>query len=431
MGRAAPARGVGQGIADAFNLLVCAGSPVAVAGGASALIALPAILLSALRGTMDGWVQLLLVALVSATILRAATWSRDPSARQEDAVARQARAFTFVPEALLGWATLGKDCAVSVLELEGHTLLVGSVPSPTLVRTFAREHGVSRDVLLLNLCRFFPGYEAQYAELGLEQLRMPPGSVYILDAVDEIRRRLATPRGPRPRALFVHCESGAVATAVAAAVLAVTGAAADPTAAAEAVRQKTQGRCVCGAVDAERVAALALELATGGKRGNKVGKGGKAGGPAAAGVAAAFIGGGKPSAPAPKQQSFTRAATTATPSDDGSDDDDEDGNDDRAQIRANYQAAVARHGLPGARAPPGSSDMGGWKTVTAPPPRLAGGLSYLAAGKAAEAKAKAADALSDKQRKNRRKAEKAKGEAAERQREMDERREAARIARQR
>ena len=135
--------------------------------------------------------QLLLVTLVSAAILRAATWSRDPTARQEDAVARQARAFTFVPEALLGWATLGKDCAVSVLEVEGHTLLVGSVPSPALVRTFAREHGVSRDVLLLNLCRFFPGYETQYTELGLEQLRMPPGSVYILDAVDEIRRRLA------------------------------------------------------------------------------------------------------------------------------------------------------------------------------------------------------------------------------------------------
>jgi hypothetical protein len=109
-------------------------------------------------------------------------------------------------------------------------------------------------------------------------------------------------------------------------------------------------------------------------------------------------------------------------------------------------------------------------------------LSTPPPGKAAEAKAKAADALSDKQRKNRRKvqshgysrktdswvrrscdavalandlrpltpltppytsshtlthpytppqAEKAKGEAAERQREMDERREAARIARQR
>ena len=57
MGRAAPARSLGQGVADAFNLLVCAGSPVAVAGGASALVALPAFLLSALRGTMDGWVR--------------------------------------------------------------------------------------------------------------------------------------------------------------------------------------------------------------------------------------------------------------------------------------------------------------------------------------------------------------------------------------
>ena len=51
-------RSVGQGVADAFNLLVCAGSPVAIAGGASALVALPAFLLSALRGTMEGWVQL-------------------------------------------------------------------------------------------------------------------------------------------------------------------------------------------------------------------------------------------------------------------------------------------------------------------------------------------------------------------------------------
>lgn len=57
MGRAAPARSLGQGVADAFNLLVCAGSPVAVAGGASTLVALPAFLLSALRGTMDGWVR--------------------------------------------------------------------------------------------------------------------------------------------------------------------------------------------------------------------------------------------------------------------------------------------------------------------------------------------------------------------------------------
>ena len=228
MPRSAPAGGLGQGLSDSFNLLLCAGSPVAVAGGVGVLIALPAFLLSALRGHMDGWVQLLLISLISAVILRAATVSRDPTARAEDAVMRQARAFCFVPEALLGWATLGKSCAgasapaappaapaqcrpspashlsclaplpphacaVPVLELEGHTLLVGSLPSPALVRTFARENGVSRDVLVLNVCRFFRGYETQYAELGLEQLLMPPGSIYIPDAVDEIRRRRASP----------------------------------------------------------------------------------------------------------------------------------------------------------------------------------------------------------------------------------------------
>ena len=35
---------------------------------------------------------------------------------------------------------------------------------------------------------------------------------------------------------------------------------------------KSEGRCVCRAPDAERVAALALELAAGGRRGNKGGK---------------------------------------------------------------------------------------------------------------------------------------------------------------
>ena len=60
-------------------------------------------------------------------------------------------------------------------------------------------------------------------------------------------------------------------------------------------------------------------------------------------MAAAFLGG-KPTAPAPKQQSFTPPATAAsaatadTPSDDDSDDGgDDDSEDERAQIRATYQ----------------------------------------------------------------------------------------------
>ena len=64
-------------------------------------------------------------------------------------------------------------------------------------------------------------------------------------------------------------------------------------------------------------------------------------------MAAAFIGGNKPSAPTSKQQQSVNPASTDDPflyalSDDDSDDDDDDddGDDERAQIRANYQAAI-------------------------------------------------------------------------------------------
>ena len=137
----------GQGIADALNLLACTGSAVAAAGGLSVLAAVPAFLYSALRGSLSGWVQLLLITLISAVILRAATYSRDPTAREEDAIARQSRAFCLVPEAWLGWVTLGTSCAVPVHESSGRTtLLVGSLPSPSLIRTLAKEHGKTKDV---------------------------------------------------------------------------------------------------------------------------------------------------------------------------------------------------------------------------------------------------------------------------------------------
>ena len=58
-------------------------------------------------------------------------------------------------------------------------------------------------------------------------------------------------------------------------------------------------------------------------------------------------------------------------------------------------------------------------------------MSYSGAAKAANTAVKQELALSDKQRKNRRKAEKAREEAAEREALMVERREAARISRQR
>ena len=289
----------------------------------------------------------------------------------------------------------------------------------------SRTHLHRRRHQILNLCRFFPGYAEQYGELGLEQLRFPPGSVYILDAVDEVRRRLAAPAGERPRSLLVHCESGAVASAVAAAVLALDGQ--EVAAAAEAVRAKTQGRLVCRVVEAQRVASLALELATGG-RGGKRGKGKAGAAEASGGAAAPYLGKGSPaakSAPAAPPPKATPAPDEEEEDDDSEEDDSEG---ERQQIRANYARAVAEHGLPRPRAAPGSGDCGGWTTVTSAPKPVSS-MNYLAAGRAGEAKAKAAEALSDKQRKNRRKAEKAKEQAALRAAEMDERRQAALTAR--
>ena len=61
-----------------------------------------------------------------------------------------------------------------------------------------------------------------------------------------------------PVTIFLHCESGAVATAVAAGFLAVTGEA-EPAAAAERVRAATEGKLVCRVAEAQRVAELALD----------------------------------------------------------------------------------------------------------------------------------------------------------------------------
>ena len=252
-----------------------------------------------------------------------------------------------------------------------------------------------------------------------------------------------------PVTLFLHCESGTVATAVAAGFLAVTGEA-EPAAAAERVRAATEGKLVCRVAEAQRVAELALELKT--AKGKRSGKAGKAtAGPSAKGGAVApAIASGTPAtvgkvgyADGDDDKGVAAAATTDI-GDEDDDDEEEDGggggsggggdDDDgeRAAIRANYARAVARHGLPGARAPPGSGDCGGWTTVAVPLKRPAGAtMSYSGAAKAANMAVKQEQALSDKQRKNRRKAEKAREEAAEREALMMERREAARVARQR
>ena len=218
---------------------------------------------------------------------------------------------------------------------------------------------------------------------------------------------------------------------MAAGFLAVTGEA-EPTAAAERVRAATEGKLVCRVTEAQRVAELAVELRAGkGKRSGKAGK--SSAGPSAKGGAAGPV-----SSATPAKLAIDAPATTGKVENSGGgdassdDDDDDDDDDERAVIRANYASAVAKHGLPVARAPPGSGDCGGWSTITAPLKRPASAtMSYSGAAKAANMAEKQEQAVSDKQRKNRRKAEKAREEAAKREALMVERREAARNAHQR
>ena len=104
---------------------------------------------------------------------------------------------------------------------------------------------------------------------------------------------------------------------------------------------------------------------------------------------------------------------------------------ERAERWANYQRAVAQHGLPQASSKkpvvgwPGEGD--GWTEVNHTQQSYAAkrpvqASSYAAAAKQAQAKADAeareAERMSEKQRKNRRKAEKAKEESARREAEQ-------------
>ena len=173
-----------QGTADALALL-CTCDLLAFCGGVASLLALPTVLLC---GPAGRFVQYLLVALVSATIARVCTCSRDATARNEDAVSRLARRVLFYPECLLRWATLGAH-VVTVHEAADELLLVGSLPSCALVRGFARTHRRERDITIINLCREWRGYATQYEELGMRQIVQPTGVSYVVDAIDEVKQR--------------------------------------------------------------------------------------------------------------------------------------------------------------------------------------------------------------------------------------------------
>ena len=173
-----------QTAADAFALL-CSCGLLALCGGVASLLAPLALLLGA-AGTFP--FQIIMVAVASATIARVCTWSREATARDEDAVTRIARVFLFYPECMLRWAILGMH-AVTVHEAAEATLLVGSLPMCARIRGFARAHRRERDITIINLCREWRGYATQYEELGLHQVVQPAGVSYVVDAIDEVKRR--------------------------------------------------------------------------------------------------------------------------------------------------------------------------------------------------------------------------------------------------
>lgn len=411
-------------VADALALAAL-GPAVAVSGALCCAIALPALPALAL-GLLPAprWLVATVALVLAAAGTRYLTLGRDAAARDEESVVRLAREFVLVAETLLRWAAHGSEGVEMHRSGGGNTLVASGQLSPARLRGLARlQAAEGRRVLLLNLCRSWRGWDSLAAELGLESVAMPSGQVYVVDAVDEVRRRMGG-GGPKPLLLLAYCETGAVAAAVAAAYLATAGVC-EPAEAAARVARAAEGRLACHLAELQAVAGLADSLAGGGKRRAKKGK--------------APPPSGKPPADKPRAEALagSGAAEAAAEELESSSESGEDGGGPLGEAarereqearRQNYMQAVRQYGAPGstplhvAGAP---SLGGGWTTVTAPKP---------SASRAAQPAASAWSSgppggLSEKQRKNRRKAEKAKEASVAREEEQRQRLHAAGLSR--
>ena len=420
-----------QAVADVLSLLACAACTdaksrrpalLAIAGGVTApllLLALPSLFLG-----YAGMLTLVIATTHAAAVVVRMLALNDASRhidRAESPHAAAAAAFLFWPEAVCrSIARRGEATeAVEVWRgVEGRggacSLSVCGVPPLAMLRSLAfGAH--SEPVIIVNLCGWWAGYTEVYASLGLQQIRFPAGSADVLEVVATLRKICLEGGGGGGESssgasvrVVLHCETGALACAVAAAFVSALDRPTEPSAAAEHVSRTVAGRLPCGVGECTRLAGLVRELSHG--------KGGGKKGRAAAATATATD---KPSSAAP-------------PPANGDDEDDDDSDDEaaaeaeRAERWANYQRAVAQHGLPSAGAATKPADGGGWSEVSyAPTVRQRPAASYASTAREAEARAvqaqREADGLSEKQRKNRRKAEKAKEESARREAEQKER----------
>ena len=423
-----------QGVADALSLFACAActdaassqfAVAAVFGGVTlplVLLGLPSLVLS-IAGTLTIVVVCAHFAAVAIRVfsLRDETRALDQPDAPHIALAS---AFVFVPEAVYRTITMRGSPTVDVWSSPKASLFIGGVPSLDHLRALART-AHSQPVVIINCCAWWAGFRDLYASLGLEQSRFPSGRSDVLAIVTALKKACGPSAtrdaaggseggggeanaGGAPVRVLLHCETGAFAAAVATAFVCALDPASDPARAASQVEAAVGGRLPCVPKEGQRMAKLVCALSGGGKKA----KGG---------------GGGGVATPAPAAATQPRAGVNDDEDDDDDDEDDAAAEEAaRAERWANYQKAVAAHGLPSTGAKPAVGD--GWTAVshTQPARRPAAATSsYAATARMAEAKEQAARAederMNEKQRKNRRKAEKAKEASAQREAERLER----------
>jgi len=378
------------------------------------------------------------------------------------------RAATFVPEAWLRWMMLGTEPVTAWTSPSEYAsqLLVTSIPTPSLIRKLSSDRSTSVEVI--NICQWWSGYRPACEQLRLVHEHSPPSRVYAVDVAERLAQKLSTKR-TAPFKIVLYCESGEMAAAVAAGALVLLDGL-DACTAAKRVCDATKRRLACRESQCAFIAELVLSACRDKARyvvrpKNTSGTSAvtlQRGTPAVAAVAemkhvpkVTQLSGGKsgdgavPHASAAGEgQPATMKGGSGQRADDrddhggsggGGDDDEDDGGEsesdsgdeyehetEQERIRRNYQEAVARFGLPGANgvtmAPVGASEAdAGWSTAVKRRPtssassRPTGAAAVLQgyANVASGRKATESEALTKKQRANRRKAEKARMEREE------------------
>lgn len=274
-----------QSLADGLALAClapsggCAAHQSLAAAGVLAsfsLLLLPPVALTLLHSSLP---LLALISLATAAFARQLlATERQPSSGAFEALC----SFLLFPETILRWLLLDPcymELSLSSDEGTGDSkgkgglqLFVGSLPSPATLRMLSLLSR-SSELEIVNTCSSWRGYAQQCTQLGIKQTLMPRSSVDPSEAVRLLLRKhreAGAPPHRRALAVFLHCETGAHAAAIAAAFLCRLGE--EPRAAAARVSEAARSKLACEEGRCRRLAALELELARGPSHAARKGK---------------------------------------------------------------------------------------------------------------------------------------------------------------